>query len=133
MSEITNHTKWALVGKQWIHWSSEHGLVNYIHILESIFVLDMIDYLNYKIKHVFQLSSFWSTWINLFSPIFIRQCNSTSFFVPLQDVFCKYIMIHFKAKLIDFLFLFLAITCIKCLTIPRRKRWLQVLSHKCNC
>jgi hypothetical protein len=29
--------------------------MNYIHILESIFVLDLIDSLNYKIKHVFQL------------------------------------------------------------------------------
>jgi hypothetical protein len=33
MSEFISYKEWDLVGKQWIHWSSERGLMNYTHIL----------------------------------------------------------------------------------------------------
>ncbi len=34
LSEFISHSEWRLVGKQWIHYFSEWGLVNYTHILE---------------------------------------------------------------------------------------------------
>jgi hypothetical protein len=33
LSEFIGCSEWGLVKKQWIHWHSEHGLVNYTHIL----------------------------------------------------------------------------------------------------
>jgi hypothetical protein len=33
MNEFTGYSEWDLVGKQWIHWFSEQGLMNYTHIL----------------------------------------------------------------------------------------------------
>jgi hypothetical protein len=33
LSEFIGSSEWGLVKKQWIHWSSERGLVNYTHIL----------------------------------------------------------------------------------------------------
>jgi hypothetical protein len=31
--EIIGHSEWDLVGKKWIHWFSEQGLIKYTHIL----------------------------------------------------------------------------------------------------
>jgi len=32
LKEFTSYSEWGLVKKQWIHWSSEWGLVNCTHI-----------------------------------------------------------------------------------------------------
>jgi hypothetical protein len=33
MNEFIGYSEQDLMGKQWIHYSSEHGLMNYTHIL----------------------------------------------------------------------------------------------------
>jgi hypothetical protein len=33
LNEFTGCSEWGLVGKQWIHWFGERGLMNYTHIL----------------------------------------------------------------------------------------------------